>query len=267
MVECYDVLVALLETETRGEASTSPQQLGSHRKSAESVARHLVSRLDRNTRPGDTERKWSTCHDTWEDSHSSGYSHGTSSSSTTSSGLDPEWSRQDEAKLREHISRLKVAKGQVQSTVMELESVHGREEAAAPASTLSSGGSSHRDPHTNTAELELAVLVQELMGMREERADLRARVYLLEKEAGGAQLAAAAQQERERLLVVRAEHCEDQLRAVRAGGRPLVVEEREGHLQGRVDTLLTTLDKVTRNSELRQKQSADLIEDLKKANE
>ena len=38
-------------------------------------------------------------------------------------------------------------------------------------------------------------------------------------------------------------------------------------LAARVDSLLVALEKITRNSELRQKQSADLIEDLKRANE
>ena len=38
-------------------------------------------------------------------------------------------------------------------------------------------------------------------------------------------------------------------------------------LAARVESLLAALEKITRNSELRQKQSADLIEDLKRANE
>ena len=41
---------------------------------------------------------------------------------------------------------------------------------------------------------------------------------------------------------------------------------REEKLRRRVDTLLDTLDRVTRNSEVRHKQADDLISDLKQAN-
>ena len=46
----------------------------------------------------------------------------------------------------------------------------------------------------------MAVLVQELMAMREERADLRAKIYLLEKEKLGAELSLEQQLDKETLL-------------------------------------------------------------------
>ena len=277
MIECYDVLVALLETENvvhhvsshvpdNNYSSHVSHKADSNRKSAESVAKHLLSRLERNTRPdsGLARDHHGTCLDsTWEDS--SGYSHTTSSTSTTSSGLDPDFSKHDENKLRDHISKLKMAKSQVQSTVMELESIHGREDPA-PVSTLSSQGShSH-----NNADLEMAVLIQELMGMREERADLRAKIYLLEKEKVGAELNLEQQVEKERVLRTKVDHYQEQLlyqEAAIKGSRTFVLDDREVYLKERVENLLSTLEKMTRNSELRQKQSTDLIDDLKKANE
>ena len=276
MIECYDVLVALLETENvvSHVSNVSPdnvsrienkkslsQKADNNRKSAESVAKHLLSRLERHSRP-DSGLARDTCLDsTWDDS--SGYSHTTSSTSTTSSGLDPDFSKHDENKLREHISKLKMAKSQVQSTVMELESIHGREDLA-PSSTLSS-----QDSHHN-ADLEMAVLIQELMGMREERADLRAKIYLLEKEKVGAELNLEQQVEKERVLRTKVDHFQEQLMyqdAALKGSRTFVLDDREVYLQERVENLLSTLEKMTRNSELRQKQSSDLIDDLKKANE
>ena len=86
---------------------------------------------------------------------------------------------------------------------MELESVHAREDIPTPAPT----STKH-----SAADLELAVLVQELCGMREERADLRARVYLLQKEKAGLELTTEHQREVERVLRTKAEHLQVQNR-------------------------------------------------------
>ena len=80
MVESYDVLVALLETEAdlwsaadcQG-ANSSRQQAASNRRSAETVARHLLSRMDKTFNRSDSGHH--TLDSTWEDS--SGYSHTT----------------------------------------------------------------------------------------------------------------------------------------------------------------------------------------------
>jgi hypothetical protein len=45
-----------------------------------------------------------------------------------------------------------------------------------------------------------------------------------------------------------------------------VLEDREAALELRVHTLLDTLERLTQHSELRQQQSNELIEDLKRAN-
>ena len=274
MIECYDVLVALLETENAmgtclGSKETTchvskiySNKVDNNRKSAESVAKHLISRLDRNSRPDSRGDHTTSGLDTWGED-SSGYSHTTSSTSTTSSGLDPDFSKNDENKLRDYISKLKVAKSQVQNTVMELESIHGRDDLCPPSSSSTS-------PHHTTADLEMAVLVQELMAMREERADLRAKIYLLEKEKLGAELSLEQQLDKETLLRTKVEHCQEQLlyqEAAVKGSKNFVLDDREVYLNDRVENLLSTLEKMTRNSELRQKQSTDLIDDLKKANE
>ena len=45
------------------------------------------------------------------------------------------------------------------------------------------------------------------------------------------------------------------------------IMDRKEEMKSRITELLTTLEKVKRNSELRQQQSDDLIQDLKKCNE
>ena len=80
MIESYDVLVALFETSQlvyNGNNSLEKQEsqrAQSYRKSAESVAKHLLSRLERTPRP-DSGLATSHLDTTWEDS--SGYSHTT----------------------------------------------------------------------------------------------------------------------------------------------------------------------------------------------
>jgi hypothetical protein len=44
-------------------------------------------------------------------------------------------------------------------------------------------------------------------------------------------------------------------------------QHRNDEMKSRITELLTTLEKVKRNSELRQQQSDDLIKDLKKSNQ
>ena len=98
MIESYDVLVALLETTDQGR---SPGR--SNRKKAETVARHLLSRAERN-RP-DSGFAVSQLDTTWD---SSGYSQTTSSCSTSSSSMEQEQDMVEENRIREYISQLKV---------------------------------------------------------------------------------------------------------------------------------------------------------------
>ena len=160
MVESYDVLVALMETEVLDEALTCVRT--SNRKSAESVARHLLSRLERREGQGrDSGLATSGLDTTWDDSSGS-YSHTTSSTSTTSSGLEQDFTKVDENRLREHICRLKVLRAQVQGTVMELESVHAlmlREEKEEEEKNSKSDKTNERRLDS-AAELETAVLIQ-----------------------------------------------------------------------------------------------------------
>merc|ERR1712096_407797 len=54
--------------------------------------------------------------------------------------------------------------------------------------------------HTKTLDLEMAVLVQELMAMKEEKADLRQKLYLSEKEKSSLEQRANSFKEEERAL-------------------------------------------------------------------
>ena len=104
----------------------------------------------------------------------------------------------EEIRLREIIMRLKSTRSSIQSTIFhELETHH-------PEHDL-------KPNESKTAELELAVLVQELMAMREEKADLRAQVHLLEKEKKSLELIISSQQAQEHALKTHIQHLQDEL--------------------------------------------------------
>jgi BMFP domain-containing protein YqiC len=177
--------------------------------------------------------------------------------------------------LREHISSLKTIRSSIQNSIVELEPLHNDPDLQISGrdAKSSSRGSSQ------TVDLEMAVVHQELMAGREENADLRAKVYLLEKEKSSQELTLSDRLSLEKMLREHVRHLQEDLgHAERAMGggqhmRHLMHGSaaggggsREGLLRQRVENLLETLDKVTKNNSDRQKQSDDLMEDLKRAN-
>ncbi|XP_023711663.1 colorectal mutant cancer protein isoform X4 [Cryptotermes secundus] len=290
-IEAYDVLVALLESELglllancraagignqinmradndsgtdgdndcAGEVAALLRRAGENRQAAETVARHLLSRLDNASTTGGM--------GPWDD-----YSHTTSTSS--SSDCCSEWGQGEERRLRDHIGKLKTDRSSVRATVVELESCH-----AEPLST--------RQPmslaEARKLDLETAVLMQELMAMREDKAELRARVYLLEKERSALELKLSSQEAHQAAQEATVQHLQVQLQDVERrlqaqhqqdlgcegeDGESELADalRREARLKERLQELVTTLEKVGKNSELRHQQSADLVNDLKRAN-
>lgn len=183
----------------------------------------------------------------------------------------------DEQRLRRQISKLKGDRAMVRSTAVELETVHV--EPLNSKNTISLA-------EARKLDLETAVLMQELMAMREDKAELRARVFLLEKERSTVELKLnvrdtqiAAQHAAIQHLQAQLGDTESMLAMVTNKQREFCDNEsdgieseliealgREARLKERLQQLVGTLEKVTKNSELRHQQSAELINDLKMAN-
>lgn len=294
-IEAYDVLVALLESELGlllancraagigkhnsakdetlkddeievHEVATILRRANENRKAAETVARHLVTRLDTTM----ASNAINISNSPWDE-----YSH----TSTSSSG-DGEWSQAEERRLRDHICKLKTERSSVRATVVELESFHAEPLWARQPVSLA---------EARKLDLETAVLMQELMAMREDKAELRARVYLLEKERASLELKLssldahqAAQLTTIQHLQIQLQETEQMLTSNKMERRKISnnIDEdttdeeselgealrREARLKERLQELVSTLEKVSKNSELRHQQSADLVNDLKKAN-
>ncbi|XP_043480973.1 colorectal mutant cancer protein [Leptopilina heterotoma] len=235
MIEAYDVLVALLESEL---ASSVDRRID-NRRVIENVA-HVLNKL---------ENDCSHLSAPWEDNL------------ILSDGSEVTWSEDDEQRLKNHISRLKRDLSMVQSTVVEFESVHV--EPLNSKHTISLA-------EARKLDLETAVLMQELMALREDKAELRARIFLLEKERATIEIKLNARD-------AQIQHLQAQLLIMGNKDRGLSVNESEGiesellealgreqRLKERLQELVSTLDKVNKNSELRHQ--PELVNDLKRAN-
>ncbi|XP_006818730.1 colorectal mutant cancer protein-like [Saccoglossus kowalevskii] len=257
-----------------------------NRRAAENMAKSLLQRLDRSCGaivchvPGCTLQPWEDL---------SSHSH-TSTTSSTASSCDTEFTKDDEQRLKDYIQQLRNDKAAVRLTLLELESVH--------IDSLSQDISTH--PESQRLDLENAVLIQELNAVKEEKAELKAQNYLLEKEKKALELKLSTREAQEQAYLVHIEHLKSEVKeqeqdAGIAGTpgsttpaitlaelsnmelrdsesdpsvpRDLVeAHKREKKLKLRVQELVSTLEKLQKNSEMRHQQSAEFVADLKRAN-
>ena len=110
-------------------------------------------------------------------------------SSSSSGGSNN--NKSEENRLREHICQLKTIRATIQGTVLDLDPFH--------STRMQSNNECHQPTtassaalRTNASEkcladdqLETAVLKQELMAAREEMADLKAKIYVSDREKSG----------------------------------------------------------------------------------
>ncbi|KAL5019871.1 hypothetical protein ScPMuIL_002763 [Solemya velum] len=305
-LEAFDVLVALMESELevmlancraaglgsiagsfvecedQGEITSLLQRAHHGRKRTEGVAKQLLHKLDRcnGIQPPPTSPR------PWEDLSSTSR---TASTSSTGSSSDADFTKLDEQRLKDYLQQLKNDRAGVKMTVMELESVHVDPFENKPC----------KNHDAQRLDLENAVLMQELMALKEEKAELKAANYLMEKEKRAAELQLSGKKSQEQGYLAHIDHlkCEvkeqqqilnkdEKLKKESAGGTtPSVTlaelrsqdgnelaqdlaesHKREKKLKGRVQELVSALEKLSRNSETRHQQSADFVNDLKRAN-
>ncbi|RUS81578.1 hypothetical protein EGW08_010652, partial [Elysia chlorotica] len=271
-LEAQDVLTALLDSEMgvllancrKGKTSnhdcdqeqqeevTSTLHRAHHaRRKAESVASHLLTRLDRSS--GDLRSKTRTVPCT----------HSTSSTNSSSDAQRAsEFTKLDEERLREHIQQLKDERSAVRTT--------GEYQASSKAMILVL-----LLPHHE-------VMLNALYCPYDPQAELKAGSYLLEKETKALELRLAGHEAQESALRVQVEHLQGELQylqqqqqqqqqyddsIIHTTPRDLAVAKaREATLKSRVSELLSALEKISRNSDMRHRQSSEFVGDLKRAN-
>ncbi|KAM5329090.1 colorectal mutant cancer protein isoform 2-T2 [Glossophaga mutica] len=314
-IEAYELLLALAESEqslilgqfrAAGVGSSPGDQSGDEnitqmlkrahdcRKTAENAAKALLLKLDGSC--GGAFAVAGCSVQPWESLSSNSH---TSTTSSTASSCDTEFTKEDEQRLKDYIQQLKNDRAAVKLTMLELESIH-----IDPLSyDVKPRGDSQR------LDLENAVLMQELMAMKEEMAELKAQLYLLEKEKKALELKLSTREAQEQAYLVHIEHLKSEveehkeqrmrsLSSTSSGSKDksgkdcadaaspalslaelrtthsdseLAAEfanaiRREKKLKARVQELVSALERLTKSSEIRHQQSAEFVNDLKRAN-
>ncbi|KAM5261766.1 colorectal mutant cancer protein isoform 3-T3 [Hipposideros larvatus] len=314
-IEAYELLLALAESEqslilgqfrAAGLGSSPGDQSGDEnitqmlkrahdcRKTAENAAKALLMKLDGSC--GGAFAVAGCSVQPWESLSSNSH---TSTTSSTASSCDTEFTKEDEQRLKDYIQQLKNDRAAVKLTMLELESIH-----IDPLSyDVKPRGDSQR------LDLENAVLMQELMAMKEEMAELKAQLYLLEKEKKALELKLSTREAQEQAYLVHIEHLKSEveehkeqrmrsLGSTSSGGKDKPGKEcadaaspalslaelrttcsdselaaefasairREKKLKARVQELVSALERLTKSSEIRHQQSAEFVNDLKRAN-
>lgn len=264
------------------------------RKMAENAAKALLLKLDGSC--GGPFMVAGCSVQPWESLSSNSH---TSTTSSTASSCDTEFTKEDAQRLKDYIQQLKNDRAAVKLTVLELESVH-----VDPLSCdVRPRGDSQR------LDLENAVLMQELMAMKEEMAELKAQLYLLEKEKKALELKLSTREAQEQAYLVHIEHLKSEVEEQKeqcmrslsptssssrdkpgkecadAASPALSLAElrttcsdselatklansthREKKLKIKVQELVSALERLTKSSEIRHQQSAEFVNDLKRAN-
>uniref|UniRef100_A0A671L1X0 MCC regulator of WNT signaling pathway n=1 Tax=Sinocyclocheilus anshuiensis TaxID=1608454 RepID=A0A671L1X0_9TELE len=262
------------------------------RKTAEIAAKDLLTRLDGSCGAAFAVSGCSV--QPWESLSSNSH---TSTTSSTASSCDTDFSKDDEQRLKDYMQQLKNDRAAVKLTMLELESVH-----IDPLSCdVKPRGDSQR------LDLENAVLMQELMAMKEEMAELKAQLYLLEKEKKALELKLSTREAQEQAYLVHIEHLKSEVeehqeqrrRSLNSTGSSTGAKDKSGKdsdspaislcdlrslsdsdlaaeltsalrrekkLKGRVQELVAALERLTKSSEVRHQQSAEFVNDLKRAN-
>ncbi|NXD17682.1 CRCM protein, partial [Nothocercus nigrocapillus] len=312
-IEAYELLLALAESEQSlilgqfraagvgsvgdqtGDENVTQMLKRAHdcRKTAENAAKALLMKLDGSC--GGAYAIAGCSVQPWESLSSNSH---TSTTSSTASSCDTEFTKEDEQRLKDYIQQLKNDRAAVKLTMLELESIH-----IDPLSyDVKPRGDSQR------LDLENAVLMQELMAMKEEMAELKAQLYLLEKEKKALELKLSTREAQEQAYLVHIEHLKSEveeqkeqrmrsLSSTSSGSKdklgkecsdgtatPLTLAElrpyseseltaeltnalrREKKLKARVQELVSALERLTKSSEIRHQQSAEFVNDLKRAN-
>ena len=175
------------------------------RKDAETHAKCLLHKLDKKFDHAVGEGVHEIDLKSDELSYQSRTSTGSSQNSATTDTL----SKDEELRLRDYVQLLKRERNICKGTVVELESVHqytdpGEKENSLPAHVERAYGLN--------LDLETAVILQEMQALKEERAELKHRIYLLEKERRSLELKINSREAQEQAYIVHIEHLKSEVK-------------------------------------------------------
>lgn len=260
-IEAYDVMLALLESKL-GILENAESAIES-RKAAETVAKHLMTRLESETNiQGNSLGPW----------QDASVVYGGSPNSTAP------WTDEDDQRLREQMSKLKGQRTLIQNTVVILESPY--DPGADRSSNTTKKRVTNHNMENHIAELEQAVLMQELMSMREDLNEFKCRADQAEREKNNTTERLAVMQQAllhlqaqladsEALLALKDKDRSSYSEAEHSAGIELELVEalaRESRLKARLQALAGSLEMATKSSEEKYAQVQNTVAELRQAN-
>lgn len=149
-------------------------------------------------------------------------------SSADSSNIET-LSKEEEMRLKEYVQLLKSERSTVQTTVVELESVTDVLEHF-DDSNIEAGDKGSLD-------LETAVLLQELQALKEERAELKHRIFMLEKEKKALELKLSSREAQEQGYIAHIEYLKSEVKEQMKKRKQIIKEEKKLRASGMVSTV------------------------------
>ncbi len=128
-------------------------------------------------------------------------------SSANSSNMESSLSKDEEIRLKEYVHILKSERHTVETTVVELESLNDVIEPLDDSNIEAMERARDRN-----IDLETAVLLQELQALKEDRAELKHRIYMLEKEKRALELKLSSREAQEQAYIVHIEHLKSEVK-------------------------------------------------------
>lgn len=239
-IEAYDVMLALIESKLA--ILENAESAIENRKAAETVAKHLMSRFgnDKNIH-GNSLGPWQ------------------GASSVMSSGNGNQcilWADKDDQALREQMSKLKGQRAAVQNTVVILESPYKDYESGTMSKSLNANLKTIEEtaPGLRKAELETAILMEELLSLKENYSDMKYRADQAEREKNFALEALihlqAQLNDSDALLVISNKERPSYPETEHSTGIELELVEalaRESRLKAQLQALATSLETATKS--------------------
>ncbi|XP_020818288.1 uncharacterized protein LOC110191713 isoform X2 [Drosophila serrata] len=251
-IEAYDVMLALLESKLALLGEKSASEAEESRRSVEAVARHLLARLD---------SEKNVCENSlgpWQ--------HNINLSTEDAPKTGHFWCTDDDNRLRYHVSKLKGRRSSVQHTIVSLESpfsdVYEKKRLA-----LEKEHELRDDDKKSSIDLETAVIMQELLELRDANLQLKNKMEEAEQERQNANErvsilheALKQLQASNRVSYSEAEHAaltEQQL---------VEALTRETELKSRIQTLLVKVTATQKASDEKYEQLQQNVRELQKSN-
>ncbi|XP_017119244.1 colorectal mutant cancer protein isoform X1 [Drosophila elegans] len=250
-IEAYDVMLALLESKLAllGEKSAVTEE---SRRSVEAVARHLLARLD---------SEKNVCENSlgpWQ--------HNINLGPEDAPKIGRTWCSDDDNRLRYHVSKLKARRSSVQHTIVSLESPFSdiyEQKRLALEKKHELRGEDKKSP----IDLETAVIMQELMELRDANIQLKSKMDEAEQERQNANERVGVLHEALKQLQVsnRVSYSEAEHAALT---EQQLVEAltRETELKSRIQTLLANVTASQKASDEKYEQLHRNVRELQKSN-